>query len=77
MVSIWYHRVMAMTVRLTPSDDELLEKLAELEQVSKQEAIVRAIRDRAQRRLHQQRVAEVSDSIISRYGDVLEALAKQ
>ena len=66
-----------MTVRLAPSDDELLEKLAELEQVSKQEAIVRAIRDVAQRRLHKQRVAESVDRIIARYGDVFDELAKQ
>lgn len=65
---------MAFTLR---TDDELeraLDALAEDEGLSRQEIIRRAVLDRYERAGHAQRVAESTDRMVERWGDVLERL---
>ena len=76
LIPIWYHVGMAMTLRLTDEDEQALALLAEAQGVSKQEATVRAIRDAAARRVHEDRVRELSSSARARYADVLERLGR-
>lgn len=66
----------AMTLRLTPEDEQALVLLAEAEGVSKQEATVRAIREAASRRLHRDKVAALSSSARSRYAYLLDRLGQ-
>lgn len=65
---------MAMTLRLSPGDDELLEELAKASGVSKHEAAVRAIREHAAQTVHAARVRELSQSARERYADLLDRL---
>jgi len=67
---------MAMTLRLTDEDEQVLSLLAESQGISKQEATVRAIREAAARRLHDERVRELSASARARYADVLDRLGR-
>jgi hypothetical protein len=67
---------MAMTLRLTDEDEQALALLAEAQGISKQEATVRAIRDAAARRLHEDRVRDLSAAARARYADVLERLGR-
>lgn len=65
---------MALTVR---TDDELehaLDALAASEGLSKQEVIRRAVLDRYVRSGHRDQVAEASDRMLERWGDVLDRL---
>lgn len=76
LIPLWYHLVMAMTLRLTERDERALEMLAEADGVSKQEATIRAIHEVAARRGHEARVAEASKRVRSRYADVIERLGQ-
>lgn len=67
---------MAMTLRLTDEDERALALLAEAQGVSKQEATVRAIRDAAERTLHEDRVRALSEQARTRYADVLDRLGR-
>lgn len=67
---------MAMTLRLSPDDEEVLAALAEADGISKQEATIRAIHEVAARRGHQQRVSEASARARERYADLLERLGQ-
>lgn len=67
---------MAMTLRLSDDDEQALALLAEVQGISKQEATVRAIREAAARRLHQDRVRDLSAQARVRYADVLERLGR-
>lgn len=67
---------MAMTLRLTPDDEQLLAQLAEQDGISRQEATVRAIRESAARRGHQQAVSGLSASARERYADLLDRLGR-
>lgn len=67
---------MAMTLRLTPEDEEILAELARLDNISRQEATVRAIRDTAARRSHSKKVAAVSAAMRTRYADLLDRLGQ-
>ena len=67
---------MAMTLRLSEDDEQLLNALAESEGLSKHEATVRAIREAAARRLRQERVRDLSESARARYADLLERLGR-
>lgn len=67
---------MAMTLRLTPEDEQLLAALAEAEGVSRHEATLRAIREAATRHAHGAQVAELSARARERYADVLERLGR-
>lgn len=67
---------MAMTLRLTDADERVLAELAQQEGVSRQEATVRAIREAAARRGHQQAVRELSVQGRARYSDLLDRLGR-
>jgi predicted transcriptional regulator len=65
-----------MTLRLTPEQDSLLEKIAEMEQVSKQQAAIRAIEDYANRHARTRRIEAIADRVSDRYGSLMERLAQ-
>jgi len=67
---------MAVTLRLTDEDEQGLALLAEAQGISKQEATVRAIRDAAERTLHEDRVRTLSEQARTRYADVLDRLGR-
>ena len=67
---------MAMTLRLTDEQDRALELLAQVDGISKQEAAVRAITETAARKVHDDRVRELSAQARLRYADVLERLGE-
>lgn len=67
---------MAMTLRLTPEDEQALAQLAEAEGVSKQEATVRAIREAASRRLRRDKVTALSAAARERYSDLIDRLGQ-
>lgn len=67
---------MAMTLRLTPEDEQALTQLAEAQGVSKQEATVRAIHEAASRRLRRDKVAVLSAAARERYADLLDRLGR-
>jgi hypothetical protein len=65
---------MAMTLRLSPEDEQALALLAEVDGVSKQEATVRAIHEAATRRLRRDKVASLSAAARERYAELLDRL---
>ncbi|MDN5686419.1 MAG: CopG family transcriptional regulator [Brachybacterium sp.] len=67
---------MAMTLRLSDADEKTLADLARQEGISRQEATVRAIRETAARRGHQQAVSELSERARTRYAELLDRLAQ-
>lgn len=67
---------MAMTLRLTPEDEEALSRLADHEGVSRQEATVRAIHEVLARRLRRDEVASLSATARERYADLLDRLGQ-
>jgi uncharacterized protein (DUF1778 family) len=75
-IPFWYHRGMAMTLRLSSDDARLLAALAEAEGVSRHEATLRAIREAASRHAHQAKVADLSARARERYSDVLDRLGR-
>src|SRR5699024_10136658 len=75
-VSRWYHRGMAMTLRLHDDDERLLAALAEAEGVSQHEARLRAIRCAAGRTAHREQVRRASADNRQRYADLLDRLGR-
>ncbi|WP_296136837.1 CopG family transcriptional regulator [uncultured Tessaracoccus sp.] len=67
---------MAMTLRLTPADEELLAQLAEQDGISRHEATLRAIREAAARQGHESEVANASARARDRYAALLERLGQ-
>jgi hypothetical protein len=67
---------MAMTLRLNPDDEHALALLAEADGVSKQEAVVRAIREAVSRRLVQNMIGSLSADARARYADLLDRLGR-
>lgn len=67
---------MSMTLRLTEEQDRLLGELARSENVSKQEAVIRAITDRAARLTQDGEVRRAARAAISEYGPLLDRLSK-
>jgi len=67
---------MAMTLRLTPEDEQALTLLAQAEGVSKQEATVRAIHEAASRRLRGDKVTTLSAAARDRYAGLLDRLGQ-
>ena len=65
---------MAMTLRLSDEDAALVRGLAEAEGVSQHEAILRAVRDKAEHLGHARRVDEATEAMLERWGDVLDRL---
>lgn len=76
VVPKWYHRVVAMNLRLDEEDSALLRALAEAEQVSLHEAALRAIRRSARDVAHTARVREATAEMLDRWGEVLDRLGR-
>jgi len=68
---------MALTLRTDEELDAALTALTELEGISRQEVIRRAVLDRLARSEHQTRVAESAERLISEWGDVLDRLGSE
>jgi predicted transcriptional regulator len=67
---------MAFTLRLDDDAREELRRLAEVEGVSQQEAVRRAIRDRSERLALHTDVAEAAARGATRYAELLDRLSK-
>jgi uncharacterized protein (DUF1778 family) len=67
---------MAMTLRLNDEQDRLLSELAEAEGVSKQDAVIRAITERASRIAKDAEVRRLARHAIRDYGPLLDRLAQ-
>jgi predicted transcriptional regulator len=68
---------MAFTVRTDPLLEEALSALANAEGVSRQELVRRAVLERYERSGHVGRVADATQRMIARWGDVLERLGSE
>lgn len=65
---------MAFTVRTDEELEQALDRLAEVEGLSRQEIIRRAVPERYQRAGHERKVGDSTDRMIERWGDVLDRL---
>ena len=77
---MWYHggimAGMAMTLRLTDEQDAALQRLADAQHISKQEAVVRAIESQAQRLSMAGDVRDWADFALVRYEALLDRLSQ-
>ena len=77
---MWYHRgtmdVMAMNLRLTDEQDQILQELADAQHISKHEAVLRAIESQAERVRVSREVEEYADYALERYEQLLDRLAR-
>lgn len=76
MVSIRYHRTMSMTLRLSEDEDRALTELARVEGISKQQAAVRAITEKAARIVRDEEVRRYARDVVAEYGPLLDRLAQ-
>lgn len=67
---------MDVTFQFTPEQDRMLSALAEAEGISKNEAAVRAIADRASRMTKDQQVRSLARAAIKQNGPLLDRLAE-
>ena len=67
---------MAMNLRLTDEQDRVLQALANAQQISKQEAVVRAIEAQAERFSLAGDVSQWADFALDRYAGLLDRLAQ-
>lgn len=74
LLPVWYHSIMALTVRTDPELENALKALCESENLSRQEVIRRAVLDRFEVSVHRQRVKSATDVAIERWSDVLDRL---
>ncbi|WP_375476269.1 CopG family transcriptional regulator [uncultured Jatrophihabitans sp.] len=65
-----------MTLRLTDDQDAMLERLADAQRISKQEAVVRAIESQVERVTVAGDVAQWADHAVQRYESLLDRLAQ-
>lgn len=74
LVSGWYHRGVAMTLRTDAELENALAALAAAEGASRQEIIRRAVLERYERAGHAARIEDSSNRMIAKWGDVLDRL---
>lgn len=67
---------MAMTLRLSPTEDETLARLARQFRMSKNQAAAQAIEIAAPKRDHAEFVQRTTSRLLSRYGGLMERLAE-
>jgi plasmid stability protein len=67
---------MAMTLRLTDTEQEALRARADAEGISMQEAARRAVREFVSRSEHRDRVAQAASLIIKTHSDALRRLGE-
>ncbi|MDA8026918.1 MAG: ribbon-helix-helix domain-containing protein [Actinomycetota bacterium] len=65
---------MALTLRTDDILDDALTVLSEIEGISRQEVIRRAVLDRLERSGHRGRVDDSTERLVTRWNDVLERL---
>ena len=65
-----------MMLRWTDEDERVLTDLTEADGISRQDAVIRAIREVAARRNHERRVSESFARARARYADVLDRLGR-
>ncbi len=65
-----------MTLRLTDEQDAALAALAAAQGISKNEAAARAIHAQAQRLSRRDQIADSTDRVVARYGDLLDRLGQ-
>ena len=74
VVSLRYHRNMALTLRTDEELDRVLTELADSEGLSRQEVIRRAVLDRYERAGHRSRVDLIAGQVLVDYAEALERL---
>ena len=74
LIPDWYRGGMSLTLRTDDELDAALSALAEAEGTSRQEVIRRAVLERYESSRHVERVAEASERLAARWGDVLDRL---
>lgn len=67
---------MALNLRITEAQDKALTELAQIQGVSKNEAVVRAIEETWARRHHETQVRDLAREAVERYGPLLDRLAQ-
>ena len=67
---------MAMTLRLTDDEQQVLKERADAEGVSMQDAARRAVREYVERGAHVSRVIEAAKQVIATHGDALDRLGR-
>lgn len=67
---------MAMTLRLTDSEQQALRERAEAEGISMQEAARRAVREFVARGSHRERVASAAELVLDRHAEALRRLGE-
>ena len=67
---------MAMTLRLTDEEQAALQRRADLDGISMQEAVRRAVREYAARAEHRDRVSRAAERVIEVHADALERLGR-
>lgn len=65
---------MAFTVRTDAALEEALSSLSQVENISRQEVVRRAVLERYERSGHQSRVSDATQRMATRWADVLERL---
>jgi hypothetical protein len=67
---------MPMTLRLTDQEQAALQRRAELEGISMQEAARRAVREYVSRSEHRDRVTRMAERVMAVHADALERLGR-
>lgn len=67
---------MSMTLRLSEDEDRALTELARVEGISKQQAAVRAITEKAARIVRDEEVRRYARDVVAEYGPLLDRLAQ-
>ena len=76
MVPKWYHARMAINLRLTDDEQQVLDALAAESGLSKNDVLRRALMEKAIRDGHRARVEQSLDWTLDRYGDLLRRLGE-
>ena len=68
---------MAFTIRTNQELEDALDQLAEIEGLSRQEIVRRAVLERLHQTIHADRVEEAIERLSQRWGDVLDRLGRE
>jgi len=68
---------MSLTLRTDDELDSALRQLSEIEGISRQEVIRRAVLDRLDRTAHSERVDQATEKMLDRWADVLHRLGTE
>jgi predicted transcriptional regulator len=73
---LWYHRVMAMTLRLSDAEAEALRRRARLEERSMQDVARQAILEYVEQHSREDLLDRILDEEIPRYAEALRRLGE-